>query len=134
MNNDLTNFNLKEAGFSVSTQTVREGGDHFFDLVVIFNLKEGIAFDLPVELKLDKSWEMAERVFKKGFVDLTQWNPSEFLEFTDQSDIDSGWTKALSYDCEEFSVEDEDGEIAYRQKLEREAQEFADIDNQYRGI
>ena len=138
---DLTRFNLKAHGFSVTTSQVRTSCDSWDVFVTVFNLADLCAFNYPSTFATCE--DEAKALFKKGVVDLTKSSNSDFCEYTQQSDIDDGYTNTIySYtaapvvEMEEEGGEgyhyDEDGTIAHGEMLERQAQEWADSEGDYR--
>lgn len=127
-NTDLSKFRLEPSNFSVGIELIRTDVDDFYFTVVIFNFEDRVAFKLPNKLSFNKAKKTAEKVFIKGVVNLMLWDTSEFCEYNQQSDIDNGHLENIfTYEDEinDGPMEDEDGEIAYRQQIEKEFDEWA---------
>ncbi len=130
---DLTKFNLPEHQYSVAVKTERLDIDDWAHYVAVFNLKEQISFQLPVRFSAENAIKMADKVFDAQLIDLTLWDASDYHYAVTQDDINRGFVKVLSYDLpDEPIIDDEDGDKAYGAMLERQAQEFADLDNEFR--
>lgn len=77
MNNDLTKFNLKEAGYSVSTLTKSEQDCESDEwLVAIYNNNEQVTFTLPPALSYEDADVLMQKVRDSGVVNLTLWDAS----------------------------------------------------------
>lgn len=134
---DLTKFNLKSHQYNVTTTVDRLGIDSFNFGVVIFNMEENIAFRLDYDTSdLHTAIRLAERVYKKGVVNLPLWEGyPDFFEYTQMSDIINNWN---DYHINEKNIYDEythavdmgadydDGSQAYGEMLERQAQDYVD--------
>ena len=126
--NNLKTFNLVDNKFSVSIVTHNLNGiDDYCWTVCVFNLEDKVSFELPQKSSdLCKVLKLAEKVFNKGTIDLTLWNPSEFHYYTCQNDIDEGFVNNVwSYEVDEL-IEDEDGEQAYQNMIEQQVQNYMD--------
>lgn len=77
MNNDLTKFNLEQAGYSVSTLTKSDRdceNDEW--LVAIYNNNEQITYTLPPSLSYEEADALMTKVRDCGVVNLTLWDAS----------------------------------------------------------
>ena len=97
MNTDLTKFNLLHANFLVATKLVRLDIDDFHFVVVIWNFDDMVAFELPNKLDLDVAEALALKVFNAEVVNLTLWDTSDFLEYTQRSDVENGYVECHTY-------------------------------------
>jgi hypothetical protein len=76
-NNDLTKFNLKNAGFKVSVLTTSfEAYEKDEWLVAIYNDNESITFTLSPSLTHDKACELMNKINDANIINLTLWDAS----------------------------------------------------------
>lgn len=98
-NTDLTRFNLKTANFYISVKTVKLDIDDFHWVVVVYNFNDDCAFELPTKFTYpDEAQKLADKIHARKVINLTLWDSSDFLEYTQRSDITNEFVDCLCYD------------------------------------
>ena len=117
-NNDLTRFNLLAANFYISTKTVKNDVDDFHWVVVIYNFEDDCAFELPHKFNCPTACnELASKLFDAKVVNLILWNYSDFLTYTQRSDIIDGFVDCLSYDDINCRHDEQEDDLAAEQAI-----------------
>ncbi len=98
-NTDLTRFNLKSANFYLSVKTVKLDIDDFHWVVVAYNFADDCAFELPTKFTFpSEAQKLADKIHARKVINLTLWDSSDFLEYTQPSDITNEFIDCLCYD------------------------------------
>jgi hypothetical protein len=140
---DLTKFNLKKHNFymhvrKVTVDPFNQNNTHA--KVVIFNFTDETAFELPNNFTLDEAHEVQANIIKNPIVNLIDWDTSDYLTHITKDDLFSCRIDPHCFgnpeqppEPTEDDIHDEDGDIAYGEMLEKQAQDFANIDKEYFG-